>query len=252
MSGQTPDSESRDVSALLAQQAQLHAWLDNLAAHAGAVPDRVASRVRADYEERLRLVVEALAQHQDAIRADVQRLREELHTADERHDAAVDQLEEARLRHVIGELDDAAWGSRRADLELEVEVADAGRRELREELERLEGLLEQFDAPEPAAVHPETAGGLGADAEAEELVAEMPAEPWEPQEEAQGVEAPANDLDFLVGLDRAIGAPGAEGEASAEEPELDTRPRVGIRCPECGYTNDSTAWYCGVCGVDLA
>ena len=41
-----------------------------------------------------------------------------------------------------------------------------------------------------------------------------------------------------------------EGDADKDKP--DTRPTVGTKCVECGYTNDSTAWYCGVCGVSLA
>ena len=37
--------------------------------------------------------------------------------------------------------------------------------------------------------------------------------------------------------------------AMAEGHEPDARPKTGVRCKECGYTNDAGAWYCGVCGV---
>jgi|GEM_PF-2307465 len=72
------------------------------------------------------------------------------------------------------------------------------------------------------------------------------------------VEQPSGERDdfgFLRDLDRALS--GREGNdlginaASDEDPEL-FRPKPGSKCPECGYTNDPEAWYCGVCGVDLA
>ena len=61
--------------------------------------------------------------------------------------------------------------------------------------------------------------------------------------------SPDDDYAFLEDLDRAIAATAPTGEAS--EPETDTRPQPGLKCPDCGYSNDPAAWYCGVCGVDL-
>ncbi|HET7321165.1 MAG TPA: zinc ribbon domain-containing protein, partial [Longimicrobiaceae bacterium] len=62
-------------------------------------------------------------------------------------------------------------------------------------------------------------------------------------------EAPAipREKDFLEELDRVIAS-----TEPAEEEEPDTRPPPGVKCPDCGYMNDANAWYCGVCGVDLA
>jgi DNA repair exonuclease SbcCD ATPase subunit len=83
-----------------------------------------------------------------------------------------------------------------------------------------------------------------------------------------------SDLDFLMELDRAISGSGeaeavtdsdvpaagpaqyepdaARASAGGDENPEDFKPTPGAKCPECGYTNDPDAWYCGVCGVDLA
>ena len=50
-------------------------------------------------------------------------------------------------------------------------------------------------------------------------------------------------------LDEAL--PSNLPATSAQEPSV-TGPPAGIKCRECGYTNDPTAAFCGVCGVDLA
>lgn len=255
-----------EVDELLIQQAQLQSWLGNLDEHSADVPARVAARVRGDYQARLDGVVERLAGHQDAIRADLDRLRDELRAAEQRHEETGDELEEYRLRHRIGELDDDAWGERRADLEAQVEVAAAAEAAARGEVRRLEELLEQFEpAPEP---DPEPVSDGAAEAELAAPSAEPEPDPALPAAEAEPDPprfawetepqrtAPEDDLDFLTGLDRAISTPVTPpvgvGDASDAGETEETRPRPGAKCPECGYTNDSTAWYCGVCGVDLA
>ncbi|CAN5767058.1 hypothetical protein BH23GEM6_BH23GEM6_06330 [soil metagenome] len=68
--------------------------------------------------------------------------------------------------------------------------------------------------------------------------------------------AERDDFGFLRDLDRALSETREENgsavdAATEEDPEL-FRPQPGSKCPECGYTNDPEAWYCGVCGVDLA
>lgn len=65
-----------------------------------------------------------------------------------------------------------------------------------------------------------------------------------------------DDDDFLRDLDRAIGGDANAAQAGSVPPDEEDpeqfRPTPGTKCPECGYTNDPEAWYCGVCGVDLA
>lgn len=323
------------ASDLLAQRTQLQEWLRRLDG-VDDIPLQVARRVRADYEQRLAAVVAELSAHRDSLSADRERLDETLLAAAERHDAASDALEEARLRHRIGELSEEDWETRRPQLESEVESASSERETTEREIAALEELLGQLtidtrstEATPPAAVTTEEvpagegeaegawfdAPALEADEEAEEWVPELhlldspdegPAERGPSEERApEGGETgetdraaeetsaadqepldisayrpdpdaeapddlveittfaaaaealaddaePAQDDDdyaFLQELDRAIAATAPTGEKAEEE--SDTRPQPGLKCPDCGYSNDPAAWYCGVCGVDL-
>lgn len=315
------------ASELLERRAQLQGWLTRLDEVGDDIPAQVAQRVRADYEQRLATVVAELSSHSAALAADRERLDERLLVTAERHDAAVETLEEVRLRHRIGEIPAEEWDARRGGLEAEVEAASADRAAVEQEIAALEGLLAQLAsandevavfAPfdDEATVEEGTGGAAPAEVveaadayaptdfaaaaqEWEPLLDEEPeAEPeplpelgpQQPAEEVAAADigalapdspisgldqdlveitsfaaaaealaeevdpAPAGDDDyaFLEELDRAIAATaptGASLEEGAEEP--DTRPQPGLKCPECGYSNDPAAWYCGVCGVDL-
>jgi hypothetical protein len=174
----------------------------------------VAARVRADYEGRLRTLVDRLGAHRDAVREDVDRRRDTLRLAHESREHAQDELAEARLRNRLGEWSGSEWEARREELERAARAAQESVEEASAQLARGEALLAEIDPGAPAAqVSPPT--------------------------------PPEDDYSFLDGVDRALAAP-------TEAPEPDTRPTPGIKCPDCGYTNDSTAWFCGVCGLSLA
>jgi hypothetical protein len=59
---------------------------------------------------------------------------------------------------------------------------------------------------------------------------------------------------FLAEIDRAL--TGAGDDTFQTTPSMsvaaeDTAPKPGLKCGECGYTNDLGAWFCGVCGADV-
>lgn len=306
---------AESATELLARRAQLQDWLTRLSEVGTDIPGQVARRVREDYEQRLAAVVAELSAHSEALAADRERLDERLLAAAERHDGAVDALEEVRLRHLIGELSIEDWESRRPGLESDVEAAAAERAETEREIVALDDLFRQISAPtidDEATVEagtqapeplgqgmeeePSAAPGSFAEA-AEEWDPELPVleETREPEAVAsETVEPPhtavqrpeatasqesrpfdedlveitnfaaeaealANEVDrepgnddyaFLEELDRAIAATARE-EREEEGDPAETRPQPGLKCPECGYSNDPAAWYCGVCGVDL-
>ena len=300
---------------LLVRREQLMEWLRRLDG-LDDIPAQVASRVRTDYEQRLATVVDELAAHRDQLADERQRLDDELLAAAERHDGAVDALEEVRLRHRIGELSPDEWDTRRPALEAEVESAAQERSATEQEIAGLDELLGQIAAAAPAGPPvelPTVAGWTDGDAEfaaaadewspdfpesdfdgsvsaaiiepagsepVDELVdvdALAPIEALEEEEDegeaepsrnndlgeitsfadaaeamADRVDRPAadDDMAFLEELDRTIAAT-APRTPNDDEPPAEGRPQPGLKCPECGYSNDPAAWYCGVCGVDL-
>jgi hypothetical protein len=354
----TPTKSSADtasstvtVQELLEQRSQIQRWLTNLDTVGTEANSRVIERVRIDYSDRLDAVIEELAEHLETIRADRDERQQQLEAATQRLQSVSEEMEEARLRHMIGEISDEAWRDRQPELGDSVTEAEADREDARAEVARLDELLRQIeedqnaaaeatststgeeagpadDAAAPQTEFEEARAGSGtgdseeadetddsddlvylspeseveksmSDLDAEGAVDTPPADaptvdvsfgdldadpdrdsdsdsdsdleiyrgPLDPlaflsdlpgTDEAT-VEQPSSepdDFEFLKQLDRAIG--GSDETASTEpavngEEDLEQfRPTPGTKCPECGYTNDPEAWYCGVCGVDLA
>lgn len=273
--------ETGSVGELLERRAQLEQWLARLSETDPETPARVVERVRADYLSRLDEVTAELSSHRTTIEAEVQRLNEELASVIEAHDQAVEALAEARLRQRIGELSEAEWETRRSNLEETVETAAASRASLEAETGRMRYVLAQLQAAESttaaephgdrdqpaegddAAVLTVDLSGAGEepmlDAEGELVLPSLEDFTFDDAADAIGIPG----MEFLEELDRAISASQEEraGHQAASDAPADagspaaeadsTVPNKGLKCAECGYTNDPSAWYCGVCGVDL-
>jgi len=262
LTGQPP-SESEEVFHLLARRSQVQEWLKRLDTQRGAVKDRILERVREDYEARLQETVETLARHREAVRNRFDEAGERLGTAEEEHLAILDRLEEARLRHLIGEMDEPHWAETSGRLGKLVEAARENEEAAREENRRLAELLQQLeergeiekDSPPLDAYHP---GDIEDDEDYEDGTPGGTALAG-----ASFSAGPSASLSagapFLAEIDRAIS--GHEEELSSppppsravsldENPEM-TAPKPGLKCSECGYTNDLGAWFCGVCGADV-
>lgn len=140
---------------LLEQRSQLEAWLSRLDDQATDVPAHIAERVRNDYAQRLDQVTSELAGHLDAIRESLITLRADLAAAEDRYRAEADELEEARLRHMLGELSDPEWEDRRTGLDAAVGEAERERADVQEEVDRLAGLVAEIDSSASATAEPE-------------------------------------------------------------------------------------------------
>jgi hypothetical protein len=176
MSEQNPGATVHDLIRL---REQLTSWIERLDQVGPQASTRAAERVRADYADRLRLVNEDLSSHRGEIEADLERFRGALARAEEHRLAAADEMDEVSLRHLIGELDEAAWNEARPDLEVRVRDAEDAVTAARSEVERLEQLAADISRAESAAAEsaaPADAGAPFAAAEpsAEEAPAEAP------------------------------------------------------------------------------
>lgn len=235
------DGNGTVVSELLDRRATVRQWLKKLDAQRGTVSEKILARVRADYETRLREAVDALGAHREALDGELHKATERLDEAREEHTSAREALEEGRLRNAIGELDEEAWSSERGQLESAVEAAAEREGRAREDVERLRELLDQFAQEEP------TASG------ASPIVAQESPPPLDPEVTTEL--PPAQTASFLSDIDRAISdddeTTRPEGANADELPSEETSPKPGLKCPECGYTNDLSAWFCGVCGADI-
>jgi len=180
---------------LIAERDQLRSWLDQLDEHGSEVPKHVVERVRGDYRERLQRVNAELTEHLGSLRQSLAELRELQSTAEEQHAEARDALAEARLRHMIGELDASAWEDRRPGLEAAVVDAERERDAVSGEVSRLVELVSEIEGAAVVAIE------VATEAAAPEILAEIAPE--------QIVDAALEDTD------------GGDDDAAADEAEAD-------------------------------
>jgi hypothetical protein len=247
------DPGSQEVAELLERRDQIQGWLRRLEDHGATVSQRVRDRVRSDYEQRLRDTLVALSAHREALHQELAAATDAMAAARATHARAADQLEEETLRKEIGELSAKEWQIRQTRLDEEVRAAAREETDARDRVAQLRELLEQLDGPEPQPPAGETpasesvGGGQTRGGDAHPAPGPLPAE---------AAAAGAGDA-FLAEIDRALTAdaddhqPLAPPDPDRENGE-DTAPKPGIKCAECGYTNDLSAWFCGVCGADVA
>lgn len=283
-----PDAAHDAARALIAQRAQLQDWVARLDRHGDAAAEHVVARVRADYGERLRRVLQELGVHLPPLREALAGLQAELTAADARRAAADDELAEVRLRHLIGELDDDAWSARRPELEQRVAAEEEARGRVATQVAELEALVHEIaaDAAVPAAASApaqadaaaSSGSGESADAAVDRVFAEWNDSDAEPPAWLAGADEPADgeafdsaallgelgdepgapaqeddDLAFLKELDRAIaGSPGEPARTAPPGSAGAARAAEdGLVCKECGAANDPRAWYCEICGMEL-
>ena len=239
MTTEADEAVPPEIAELIERRSTLQGWLERLEGRREDVREAVYERVRGDYRERLDEVERRLGSHRSDLERSLERRRATVAELEGEREERAARLEEAELRHEVGELDEGAFeeeasGHREAleelDAELETERAAADR--LQEVLEELSG-LEASDAdeepeagtgsrwpvsdPGPAdaggdqegggrAGGEEEAGGGGTDSEEGAPAAERRARPTagsaedEEAGEATGDRPDGDELDFLESL----------------------------------------------------
>ncbi|MEZ0333911.1 MAG: hypothetical protein ACAI18_07875 [Gemmatimonadales bacterium] len=270
-----PDTDN-SIEALLDQRSQYEQWLAKLDSAANKAPDAVRKKVRADYEVRLRGVIERLRGHSATIAEDLQRHQGAQRELDAHRREAEEELAEAEVRHTVGEFTDDEW--RR--------IADESERKLgglREQLKTVGGEIARLvevqgliaASPKPASPPEEVierSPPPPPPPPPAEPVAEAPkaAPRPTPQRAREPEPAAVDELAFLKSVaDEPKPAPGrrpsnpgvsATPQASravetAPAPSGKTgAPGVAktLKCGECGTLNRPTEWYCERCGAELA
>ena len=137
-----PTENSLDVVAgLLLERQRYEGWLASLEAKKGATPPHVFERVRADYESRLRSVVDQLVSRAADLDGAVAALRVRVVELKRQADARRDERNEAELRATVGEYGPEEWTSIAAAADSEIARLEDMRSEVSGELERLEHIL---------------------------------------------------------------------------------------------------------------
>ncbi|HTR19629.1 MAG TPA: hypothetical protein VMH88_02140 [Gemmatimonadales bacterium] len=279
-----PGSTTVGIQRLLEERRQYESWIARIDAAGGATPNSVRSRVRGDYEARLRAVIDELKVHADAARQMVAQRREFRGELQKKESAAAERLSEAELRHAVGEYDEAQWTQVHKDCLAELVSV---REELQsveedvaqlEELERLVRAKPATPPPPPPTPAPSPAPTTATTpARPMPKVGSPPRPPAPEERKAPAATSKVDELAFLKSVTedekglsgaapprRASGAqfqpveaarpaPAAPPAASPMSRPSDTEEAVRtLKCKECGTMNLPTEWYCENCGAELA
>jgi hypothetical protein len=273
-----PDTDN-SIEALLEQRSQYEQWLAKLDSAANKAPDAVRKKVRADYEVRLRGVIERLRGHSATIAEELQRHQGAQRELDGQRRTAEEELAEAEVRHTVGEFSDDEWQRIAGDSERKLGGLREQLKTVGDEIGRLvevQGLI--ASSPKPAAPPPPP----------EEIIERSPPPPPPPLPAEPVAEAPraapratpqrarepepgaVDELAFLKSVaDEPKPAAGRRtsnpsvGGAPQGSRAVETAPapsgKAGapgvaktLKCGECGTLNRPTEWYCERCGAELA
>jgi len=246
-----PSKSAAAIQRLLEERRQYEAWLARIKATADAAPEHVRTRVKADYEARLKAVTEELRAHADAARQLIAQRKEMLLELQKKEKAAAERLAETELRHEVGEYDETQWAQVHKDA-----LADLGA--VRDELldaERDITRLEELDALVKAKPTPPSRG----------VAAELTLTP-SPPPKSEKRKTPMDELAFLKSVtedDKNAPSPRrASGAQYQVDDPQDATPHAPVdedapvektlKCRECGTMNLATEWYCENCGAELA
>jgi hypothetical protein len=273
-----PDTDN-SIEALLEQRSQYEQWLAKLDSAANKAPDAVRKKVRADYEMRLRGVIERLRGHSATIAEELQRHQGAQRDLDGQRREAEEELAEAEVRHTVGEFSDDEWQRIAGDSERKLGGLRAQLKTVGDEIARLVEVQALIAAsPKAAAPSPPP----------EEIIERSPPPPPPPPPAEPVAEAPraapratpqrarepepaaVDELAFLKSVadeprpaaGRRTSNPGVSGAPQAFR-AVETAPapsgKAGapgvaktLKCGECGTLNRPTEWYCERCGAELA
>lgn len=283
------DKVSREVAELIQQRQQYRAFLTRLEERAAGANPRAFERVRADYQQKLRALGAKLVQHAGALRAALEGAEAAATDLEVRRDAKAEELEEARLRHSVGEYaDEKEWKAAERKLTKELGELEAAIEQQRASVANLTEVLEQVAADSKAVRRPAAASGPAPAAEPPEKPVRRVRAPGQITEDtprqveaaAKPSEEPARaDTDLLdlaaapeaasdkAGVDElqfleSLALTPEEKERKKEEDERGAAPlgflsgrargkTETIICPRCSAANDPAEWYCAECGEEL-
>jgi hypothetical protein len=273
-----PDTDN-SIEALLEQRSQYEQWLAKLDSAANKAPDAVRKKVRADYEVRLRGVIDRLRGHSATIAEELQRHQGAQRELDGQRRNAEEELAEAEVRHTVGEFSDDEWQRIEGDSERKLGGLREQLKTVGDEIARLvevQGLI--ASSPKAAAPPPPP----------EEIIERSPPPPPPPPPAEPVAEAPraapraapqrarepepgaVDELAFLKSVGdepkpaagRRTSNPGVSAAPQGSR-AVETAPapsgKAGapgvaktLKCGECGTLNRPTEWYCERCGAELA
>ena len=135
------------VSSLMGERRKYESWLEALDARRDATPERVFTRVHADYSARLDVVLGELKTHSGGLRTELASLTSRLAELEEQQQQQRDERAEAELRAHVGELSAEAWQEIASTADMSIEELTSRHTDVERELTRTRELLNEAERP---------------------------------------------------------------------------------------------------------
>jgi len=224
----------------------------------------VYTKVKKDYEDKLKQINEEMAQHVDLIKNELASLKQEEEKVMQKEKEIKFKMEESSLRYSIGEYDEESFKKMRDENNKDMEVIESELQKLRERRKWLEDFVELKSIEE--TIDEDIEGAIeGIIKPATETVTpEKPEEEVKTKEEIEieehileeEVPEEVAKLDELL-VEEEAATPGTSEEQGltpepTEEPPKE-KEEVGekVPCPKCGHMNSPDSWYCEKCGAEI-
>ncbi len=283
----SPDTDD-SIEGLLEQRTRFEQWLAKLDGTGDKAPAAVRQKVRADYESRLRGVIDRLRGHSATIAEELQRHQTSRSDLDGRHRDAEEELAEAEVRYAVGEFEEDEWTRIREESEHRLSVLRQDLQNVGNEINRLAEVQSLITATPRKA---EAAPAPQAPPPREEMIERSPPpppppppaepapvaaaprmpKPPRPQPEPTPAAPAEDELAFLKSVAEEERKPGpsrrsnpgaaspVQASRAVEAPAAPSSAKTGapgvaktLKCGECGTLNRPTEWYCERCGAELA
>ncbi|MBW8839099.1 MAG: zinc finger Ran-binding domain-containing family 2 protein [Gemmatimonadetes bacterium] len=272
----SPDTDD-SIEGLLEQRTRFEQWLAKLDATSDKAPAAVRQKVRADYESRLRGVIDHLRGHSATIAEELQRHQASRSDLDGRRRDAEEELAEAEVRYAVGEYTEDEWSRIREESERRLTGLREQLQSVGGEITRLAEVQSLISAPPrrseaaPAAQAPPPAPPPKEEViersppppppppAAEPVPVEPPAaqrmpRPPRPQPEPAHAPAESDELAFLksVAEEERKPAPGRRSNPGAAAPVQASRAVEAPAAPssaKAGAPGVAKTLKCGECGT---
>lgn len=137
------------VLELIGESETIQGWMGRLADHADEAYPEVLERVKKDYRGRLEGVAGQLAEHRPQLVTKLEDRQGTVGSLRSDRDSHVADLEEARLRHAVGEFSEPQWDSRRTTIEGLLDEVDSKLEVAESAVSELTAALDRIDASGP-------------------------------------------------------------------------------------------------------
>jgi len=231
--------ELNELRKLLEEKKEIKMRLDKLKALKNKTKPSVFKKVYDDYNLKLEKLNSIIEQKKETIRrfyaqyekTKIQYLKEKASYEEE--------LEEAKLRYMVGEYEESVFRALEKDKKIEIEGIKEKIREIDEKMRFLKEILEEKEVVKKEAEPPLTQVEKETPLPQEETVEELEEIESILEESLKPVPGPKKKEEFLV------------EEKFMDELGKGEEKKKTIICPKCGHENPPDSYFCEECGTEL-